>query len=190
MKDNINIEENKQRIKNFVQSEPIQLIQLNKIMLTESIHMNAKIQFDKQIEKLKSKNITMLTNPIIIKDIGIDGYSLIMGYRGYSIAKGLNHEYIPAIIINEHRKAFIKRIGFNNSNFKRLPINEIIIPESFLKNRVTDRKVKKVLDYYNKHGRFDKIVLIREDGLLIDGYARYVGAKILGLDSVPVRYVL
>lgn len=181
------VNENMQKREEFIKSQEIQMIEVDKIILTEPIHIDAKVNFTKQIEKLKEKNITVLNNPIIVRKIENE-YSLINGYKGYTIAKVLNHEVIPAIVIDEIRKDFTKRIGFKSSRFTEMALKDILIPKSFLERKVTRVKVQKVLDYYNKHKTFDKPVTIQGRRLLIDGYSRYVAAKILKLDKVPIVF--
>lgn len=186
----IAVKENMEIRNSFTKSHDIQLIDVSKIKLTEKIHIDANVNFSKQILKLKSKDIQVLNNPIIIKDNKDGSYSLVTGYKGYRIANELNHEVIPAIVISETRKEFINKIGFKSSHYKEMFIKNISIPELFKERRVTKIKVQKVLDYYNKHKTFDKPITITNENVLIDGYSRYVAAKILRLNKVPIVYNL
>lgn len=185
--------ENEVKRNEFVSTQEIKTIKVSDIILTEPIHINAKVNFTRQIEKLQSKNIIMLNNPIIVKQESDSTYSLINGYKGYSIAKALNHEYVPAVVINESRKVFTKKLGFKSS---RLPegandlmwLRDIRIPKEFSEKKVRREKVDVVMKYYNLHKEFDKPIVIKGKRLLIDGYARYVVAKILNIDRVPVKF--
>lgn len=65
-------------------------------------------------------------------------------------------------------------------------ITDIKVPSIFLNTPPNSKKIKKCKDYYNEHGEFDKPITISKNGILVDGYARYVAAKELGVTECPV----
>jgi hypothetical protein len=70
-----------------------------------------------------------------------------------------------------------------------LPLDEIIIPEQFLKTPPRREKITETIDYYKKHGKFEKPVFVKEKTMmLVDGYKRYVAAKELGLNEIAVKF--
>jgi len=177
----------------FVSKQEIKTIKVEDIILTEPIHINAKVNFTKQVERLQKKNITIMNSLIIVRLLEDNKYTLVSGYNGYSMAKLLNHEYIPAIIVQESRKGFIKKVGFKSpqliegaDNF--MDTDKILIPKLFLEKNVGREKVDSIINYYKKHKSFDKPVVIKGKRLCIDGYARLFVAKMLNLKRVPVRF--
>ncbi|MFP7736484.1 plasmid stabilization protein [Priestia aryabhattai] len=70
-----------------------------------------------------------------------------------------------------------------------LDFDEIIVPEAFLKTRPNPEKTQKVIDFVKRTGRLDEPLTIEKGTkLLKDGYRRYIVAKTVKLDKVPVVY--
>ncbi|MED4002272.1 plasmid stabilization protein [Priestia aryabhattai] len=70
-----------------------------------------------------------------------------------------------------------------------LNFDEIIVPEEFLKTRPNPEKTQKVIDFVKRTGRLDEPLTIeKESKILKDGYRRYVVAKTVKMDKVPVVY--
>ncbi|KRF46379.1 plasmid stabilization protein [Bacillus sp. Soil531] len=66
---------------------------------------------------------------------------------------------------------------------------EIIVPEAFLKTRPNPEKTQKVIDFVKRTGRLDEPLTIEKDSkVLKDGYRRYIVAKTVKMDKVPVVY--
>ncbi|MED4253463.1 plasmid stabilization protein [Priestia megaterium] len=70
-----------------------------------------------------------------------------------------------------------------------LSFDDIIVPEEFLKTRPNPEKTQKVIDFVKRTGRLDEPLTIEKDSkVLKDGYRRYVVAKTVKMDKVPVVY--
>ena len=70
-----------------------------------------------------------------------------------------------------------------------LSFDEIIVPEEFLKTRPNPEKTQKVIDFVKRTGRLDEPLTIEKDSkVLKDGYRRYIVAKTVKMDKVPVVY--
>jgi len=70
-----------------------------------------------------------------------------------------------------------------------LNFNDIIVPEEFLKTRPNPEKTQKVIDFVKRTGRLDEPLTIEKGSkILKDGYRRYVVAKTVKMDQVPVVY--
>ncbi|MGN7484924.1 plasmid stabilization protein [Priestia megaterium] len=70
-----------------------------------------------------------------------------------------------------------------------LNFDDIIVPEEFLKTRPNPEKTQKVIDFVKRTGRLDEPLTIeKESKILKDGYRRYVVAKTVKMDQVPVVY--
>ena len=69
----------------------------------------------------------------------------------------------------------------------KVKINDIIIPEYLKDSKPSGTKLGKIIDYYYAHGKMDQRVMISQNNVLLDGYARYYAAIKLGLDSVDCR---
>ncbi|CAH0320491.1 plasmid stabilization protein [Priestia megaterium] len=70
-----------------------------------------------------------------------------------------------------------------------LNFDDIIVPEEFLKTRPNPEKTQKVIDFVNRTGRLDEPLTIEKGSkILKDGYRRYIVAKTVKMDKVPVVY--
>ena len=67
--------------------------------------------------------------------------------------------------------------------------DEIIVPEAFLKTRPNPVKTEEVIEFVKRTGYLDKPLTIEKGSkVLKDGYRRYVVAKTLKMNKVPVIY--
>ncbi|MFS8602678.1 plasmid stabilization protein [Priestia megaterium] len=70
-----------------------------------------------------------------------------------------------------------------------LNVADIIVPEEFLKTRPNPEKTQKVIDFVKRTGRLDEPLTIEKGSkILKDGYRRYVVAKTVKMNQVPVVY--
>ncbi|GAB1768780.1 ParB N-terminal domain-containing protein [Priestia megaterium] len=66
---------------------------------------------------------------------------------------------------------------------------DIIVPETFLKTRPNPVKTEEVIEFVKRTGHLDKPLTIeKETKVLKDGYRRYIVAKTMKIDKVPVVY--
>jgi len=66
---------------------------------------------------------------------------------------------------------------------------DIIVPEAFLKIRPNPVKTEEVIEFVKRTGHLDKPLTIeKETKVLKDGYRRYIVAKTMKMDKVPVVY--
>ncbi|MFB8426874.1 plasmid stabilization protein [Priestia megaterium] len=67
--------------------------------------------------------------------------------------------------------------------------DDIIVPEAFLKTRPNPVKTEEVIEFVKRTGHLDKPLTIeKESKVLKDGYRRYIVAKTMKMDNVPVVY--
>ncbi|SDE41998.1 hypothetical protein SAMN04487777_1127 [Priestia aryabhattai B8W22] len=67
--------------------------------------------------------------------------------------------------------------------------DDIIVPEAFLTTRPNPEKTQKVINFVKRTGRLDEPLTIEKgSNVLKDGYRRYVVAKTVKMDKVPVVY--
>nr|WP_277737239.1 plasmid stabilization protein [Priestia megaterium]WEZ61455.1 plasmid stabilization protein [Priestia megaterium] len=67
--------------------------------------------------------------------------------------------------------------------------DEIIVPEAFLKTRPNPVKTEEVIEFVKRTGHLDKPLTIDKGSkILKDGYRRYIVAKTVKMDKVPVVY--
>jgi hypothetical protein len=70
-----------------------------------------------------------------------------------------------------------------------LSLDDIIVPEEFSRTRPNPEKTQKVIDFVKRTGRLDEPLTIEKGSkILKDGYRRYVVAKTVKMDKVPVTY--
>ncbi|MGP7819741.1 plasmid stabilization protein [Niallia sp. 01092] len=68
-------------------------------------------------------------------------------------------------------------------------LEQISVPEAFLNSRPNPEKTQQVVDYVKRTGFLDEPITINRDTkILTDGYRRYILAKKVKLDLVPVAY--
>ncbi|MFP3667876.1 plasmid stabilization protein [Priestia sp. SIMBA_032] len=66
---------------------------------------------------------------------------------------------------------------------------DIIVPEAFLKTRPNPVKTEEVIEFVKRTGHLDKPLTIeKESKILKDGYRRYIVAKTMKMENVPVVY--
>jgi len=92
----------------------------------------------------------------------------------------------------EEKKAEEKKTTLSNQpkgTQDLLNVDDIIVPEEFLKTRPNPEKTQKVIDFVKRTGRLDEPLTIEKGSkILKDGYRRYVVAKTVKMDQVPVVY--
>jgi len=67
--------------------------------------------------------------------------------------------------------------------------DEIIVPEAFSKTRPNPVKTEEVIEFVKRTGHLDKPLTIEKGSkVLKDGYRRYIVAKTVKMDKVPVVY--
>ncbi|MBY0201363.1 plasmid stabilization protein [Priestia megaterium] len=92
----------------------------------------------------------------------------------------------------EEKKAEEKKTTLSNQpkgTQDLLNFDDIIVPEEFLKTRPNPEKTQKVIDFVKRTGRLDEPLTIEKGSkILKDGYRRYIVAKTVKMDQVPVVY--
>ncbi|MGG1916259.1 plasmid stabilization protein [Priestia megaterium] len=67
--------------------------------------------------------------------------------------------------------------------------DDIIVPEAFLKTRPNPVKTEEVIEFVKRTGHLDKPLTVEKGSkVLKDGYRRYIVAKTMKMDEVPVVY--
>lgn len=69
---------------------------------------------------------------------------------------------------------------------KTIKLNDIRIPQAFANTKPRTEKIQKFADEYVRTGDFQKRILVTEQNLLVDGYARYVALQELGAKECVV----
>jgi Helix-turn-helix domain len=68
-------------------------------------------------------------------------------------------------------------------------LENIIVPEVFLNSTPNPEKTQKVVNYVKRTGCLDEPIMINRDTMILsDGYRRYIVAKKMKMDIVPVVY--
>ncbi|MGE7717722.1 plasmid stabilization protein [Priestia megaterium] len=92
----------------------------------------------------------------------------------------------------EEKKAEEKKTTLSNQpkgTQDLLNFDDIIVPQEFLKTRPNPEKTQKVIDFVKRTGRLDEPLTIEKGSkILKDGYRRYIVAKTVKMDQVPVVY--
>lgn len=67
---------------------------------------------------------------------------------------------------------------------KTIKLCDIKIRDDFMSTPPSDKKIKKAVRHIEKFKRIDKPIILN-NGVLVDGYSRYLAAGIKGLQEVP-----
>ena len=68
-------------------------------------------------------------------------------------------------------------------------IDQIVVTEEFLGSRPSVDKTQQVLNYVKQTGFLDEPIMINRDTkILTDGYRRYIAAKEMKMNLVPIVY--
>ncbi|MFC3883300.1 hypothetical protein ACFOU2_07105 [Bacillus songklensis] len=70
-----------------------------------------------------------------------------------------------------------------------ISLEEIVVTEEFLNSCPNPGKIQRVVDYLKRTGCLDEPITIKRDTkILTDGYTRYIVAKKVKMDLIPVAY--
>jgi ParB-like chromosome segregation protein Spo0J len=68
-------------------------------------------------------------------------------------------------------------------------LDQIVVTEGFLNSNPSVDKIQQVMNHFKRTGCLDEPITIKRDTkILTDGYIRYIVAKKMGLDLVPIAY--
>lgn len=121
---------------------------------------------------------------IVVRETPNEEYSLVCGWADYMEASARHLEKIRCIVTEDSRAVFMHR--YNNKYIKTA---KIIIPECFANTVPSAEKVKAKMEYYEKHGRFEKPISISRDNILVDGYISYLIAKEKGIKKLCCKVI-
>ena len=76
-------------------------------------------------------------------------------------------------------------IGKQEVIMNRIKVSDIILPAHLQGSIPRKEKLDKILRYYIQHKEFDVPVVVTDENVLIDGYARYYAARECGIPEVP-----
>lgn len=66
-----------------------------------------------------------------------------------------------------------------------MKLKDIVIPKDFQLKSPRIGKLIECARYFQKFGALDKPITVNKQGILMDGYVRYIVAKKMGLEEVP-----
>lgn len=77
---------------------------------------------------------------------------------------------------------------YNGEKYNKITIdiNEVKVGKKFREHLPHEYKIHNACKYYKTHGKLDKLPVLNRNFYLHDGYARYLAAKLLGLEEIEV----
>jgi hypothetical protein len=196
-------------VKNWDIDEPVINVSVRDIVLVEEIHLKTKnFVFHHNLDEYKRNYINF--SPVIVRPIENNKYALVAGASRYFSAKIMDIQEIPAVIKDMDHDKFIeysaekhKTIEQKNSSdlqakevkkptvsIEEIAMSSITVPENFASTPPRAEKVNEAIEYYKKHGEFDKPIVVKGDSyIVIDGYKRYVAAKQLKLEKILAKVI-
>ena len=70
---------------------------------------------------------------------------------------------------------------------KTMKLSDIKISDAFARTHVSERKLRKCRNYFEKFGKPDREIVVASDGILSDGYIMYLIYKENNIEDVEVR---
>lgn len=70
---------------------------------------------------------------------------------------------------------------------RMIPIGDILIPEHYDMSPPRREKIDKAIAYYQENGKLDTPITVAKDGILVDGYARYLALRELGVEEAECQ---
>lgn len=61
---------------------------------------------------------------------------------------------------------------------------DVKVTKEFLLSDVSEKKIEKQQKYIEKYGKIDKPIVLN-NGVLVDGYTRFIAAYLMGLHDIP-----
>ena len=65
-----------------------------------------------------------------------------------------------------------------------MKLKDIKINEKFKKHPPSEKKVKAAMEFYQKHGKLDKPIVLDHNNIIVDGYARFKALEKLGIKEI------
>ncbi len=70
---------------------------------------------------------------------------------------------------------------------RTMKVEDIIINEAFEVTTPREHKMKECRDYWNKHQKQDRYIVVNKNNVLIDGYIQYLVLKENGIEEAEIR---
>lgn len=197
-------------LKNWYIDEPTINIRVKDIVLTEEIHLKTKnFVFHYNLDDYKMNYFNFA--PVVVRPIENNKYALVAGAARYFSAKIMDIEEIPAVIKDMTHDKFIENYTkqqkpveqskFENTqpeqkrnpsvSIEEIDMSLITVPSRFASTPPKVEKINEAIEYYNKHGEFDKPIVVKGPNYTItDGYKRYVAAKQLKLGKILAKVII
>lgn len=163
-------------------------IDIDNIELLNSIHTEGQIDLSKELKPYIKHNKVM-NEPVIVYPLDCsDKYNLLMGWKGYQIAKALRQSSIPAVIYLKTRKQLLNEIQFVEP-FSVVSTSSLKIPARFDMHPPKKQKLDEIHKYYLDRCAPMKPIIVSSDMTIIDGYAQYVYNRNMEIDQSEVYIV-
>jgi len=160
-------------------------INTNKVIVSHHEHLQTDtIDFRGKLNQLSYANGRVV--PIVVRKVN-GGFQLLFGLKQLTIAKLMNNNRIPAIIVECTREELVKYLVHDYSSGDWYKLNDITIQSSFAETKPSPRKIKQKKKQINK-GLIPKIT-VNSKGTLLDGYITYLILKERGIKDVLVEIV-
>lgn len=150
-------------------------VSVNEIKLREYVHKQGNPDY---VYQHKSN-----ADCLVIVHRTRDGYILVSGWSDYMECVNEGYETVRAIIANQKRGEYMRQYGTT-----WLPIDEIEITPTLAESQPKDWKIQRARDRLSNDGQLDKPLTLNKNKVLVDGYTRYLVAKEVGMEYVPIIY--
>jgi hypothetical protein len=170
--------------------------ELASITIPEGLESPSSLEVEGAVEYIQTYK--KFEKPLLLME---ESNVLRGGYAYYLAAKKLDIEKVPIAykpkeqaIVAQEIKAQSKKLYEKKhvrpappmETWGIMPLADIRVPEHFLKTPVSPKKIQEMMEYIQANKKFDKPLFVNASNWLIDGYKRYVAAKELQLENVPV----
>lgn len=167
-------------------------IPLENVKLLYQVHIDglSRCNLSGEINCFKNRDKLVTGSIIVHKDAeDINSFDLVSGWKNYVIANALNQRMIRAIVIDEGRRAFKKKIGCIAS-YWQVTTDSLRVPDFFARTKVNDEKLKEIHEYQISHHQPLKPIVINKNNLIVDGYAQYIYNVNMEIETCQVLRII
>lgn len=126
-----------------------------------------------------------ITTPAAVKEIKVSVTEQGEFYKYILVGDGQKFNHVADNMFNTLENA-MKYCAKKNVKKVRMKIDDIQIFSDFLKIYPSAKKIEKRMQELKTTGRFENMIEVNEDGVLVDGYTTYVLAKGFGWKEIDV----
>jgi len=134
-------------------------------------------------DKAYTFNVPMKLIPVLKRNMCVTVKTRIGKSSGVTVSEIISGEAANEVIKVSGASLPLKSVV---SLFRRIPLDSVIISDEFAKTHPRSDTLMNCYEHYRKYKKFNGHIVVDENGVLIDGYTRYLVAKMFGHKNIRV----